>query len=181
MNGLECNNRYFAFTGLGCDSLGLNIVLKDRLGNTTTISQSVLKIDNTKPHISSLTSTNSNVRFKVHSSNPNIYYVYTGSTSVTSVPVEFTWVDNAGGIGLYDSGFWYTIRNLNPINDLNKFFTYSYSYTNGQTHTLSRSSYYGDNSFFLAEDQMGNYNYLCLCIKSEVAPEGAVSSVSISE
>ncbi len=181
LNGLECNNRYFAFTDIKCDSLGLNIVLKDRLGNTTTISQSVLKIDNTKPHFSSITSTDSNVRFQVHSSNPNIYYVYTGSTSVTSVPIEFTWEDNAGGIGLYDSGFWYTIRNLNPMNDLSKFFTYSYSYTNGQTHTLSRSSYYGDNSFFLAEDQMGNYNYLCLCIKSEVAPEGAVSSVSISE
>ncbi len=182
LNGLKCSYRYFAFTGLGCDSHGLNIVLKDRLGNTTTTPVSALKIDNTKPHFSSITSIDSNVRFKVHSSNPNIYYVYTGSTSVTSVNVAFSWVDNAGGIGLYDSGFLYhpTINPAYTSTSMKDFLPKSYIYTNGQSFTLSGTSS-GKNNYFIAEDEMGYWGYLNLCVVSDIAPEGAVSSVSISE
>ena len=68
------------------------------------------------------------------------------------------------------------------MNELTKFLNNSYSYTNGQTFTLSGTTLStGKNYYFLAEDQMGNYNYLCLCVRTAVAPEGAVSSVSISE
>ena len=183
LNGLKCSYRYFALTGLGCDSHGLNIVVKDRLGNTTTTFVNTLKIDNTKPHFSSITSTDSNVRFKVHSSNPNIYYVYTGSTSVTSANVAFSWVDNAGGIGLYDSGFWRgTINPAYTSAYITKFLSDSstYSYTNGQSFTLSGTSS-GKNNYFIAEDEMGYWGYLNLFVVAGVAPEGAVSSVSISE
>ena len=181
LNGLKCSNRYFAFTDIGCDSHGLNIVVKDRLGNTTTTFVSPLNIDNTKPHFSSITSTNSTVRFQVHESNPNIYYVYTGSTNVSSINVSFTWKDNTGGIGLYVEGFLYS-TNYNPMNNLTKFLNNSNSYTNGQTFTLSGTTLStGKNYYFLAEDQMGNYNYLCLCVRTAVAPEGAAISVSISE
>ena len=183
LNGLKCSYRYFAFTGIGCDSHGLNIVLKDRLGNTTTKPVNALNIDDTKPHFSSITSTDSNVRFKVHSSNPNIYYVYTGSTSDTSVNVAFSWVDNAGGIGLYDSGFLYSTSTdpaYNPPATLKTFLSKSYSYTNGKSFTLSGTSS-GNWCYFIAEDEMGYWCNLNLCVRTGVAPEGAVSSVSISE
>lgn len=183
LNGLKCSNIYFAFTDIGCDSHGLNIVVKDRLGNTTTTFVSPLNIDNTKPHFSSITSTNSTVRFQVHESNPNIYYVYTGSTNVSSINVSFTWKDNTGGIGLYDEGFLYSTTTdpaYRPPETLKTFLTKSSSYTNGQLFPLSGTSS-GKYYYFIAEDEMGYWSNLNLCVISAVAPEGAVSSVSISE